>query len=61
MQRETLVIDSGTIRMQRKSNSGQLPGRTWRSRYGVMSMTASDTLFRARLGAWMDCLRASWA
>lgn len=57
----TLAIAPATIRMQRKSNSGQLAGRTWRSRYGVMSVTASDTLFRARLGAWMDCLRASWA
>lgn len=57
----TLTVEPGSIRLQRKSNSNQLAGRTWRSRHGVMSVTANDTLFRARLGAWMDCLRASWA
>lgn len=58
---DTLTVEPGSIRLQRKSNSGQLAGRTWRSRYGVMSVTSNDTLFRSRLGAWMDCLRASWA
>jgi hypothetical protein len=48
------------IRLQRKSNSNQLTGRIWRSRYGVLSVTAEDTLLRSRLQAWMDCLRASW-
>ncbi|MDP9135273.1 MAG: DUF1804 family protein [Actinomycetota bacterium] len=58
---EMLGVNPNAIRLQRKSNSSQLAGRTWRSRYGVMSVTASDTLFRSKLGAWMDCLRASWA
>lgn len=48
------------IRFQRKSNSGQLNGRSWRSRHGVLTVGANDTLFRARLGGWMDCLRRQW-
>jgi len=40
----------------RKSNSG----RIWRSKYGVLSVTASDTLFRARLEAWMHSLQEQW-
>ena len=48
------------IYLQRKSNSGKLNGRTWRSRHGVMTVGSNDTLFRARLGAWMDCLRRQW-
>jgi hypothetical protein len=48
------------IRLQRKSNSGQLAGRTWRSRYGILTVTAGDTLLRARLQGWIDCLREQW-
>jgi hypothetical protein len=48
------------IRLQRKSNSGQLAGRTWRSRYGVLTVYAGDTLLRARLQGWMDCLQEQW-
>jgi hypothetical protein len=55
-----LHTDGKQIRMQRKSNSNALTGRTWRCRYGVLTVTADDTLFRARLQAWMDCVRRSW-
>jgi hypothetical protein len=55
-----LHTDGNEIRMQRKSNSNGLTGRTWRCRYGVLTVTADDTLFRARLQAWMDCVRRSW-
>jgi hypothetical protein len=48
------------IRLQRKSNSGQLAGRTWRSRYGVLTVTAEDTQLRARLQGWIDCLQDQW-
>jgi hypothetical protein len=48
------------IRLQRKSNSNRLSGRTWRSKYGVMNVHVGDTLFRARLQAWMDCLQDQW-
>ncbi len=56
------VVDSErrSIRSQRKSNSSQLAGRTWRSRHGVLSVIVHDTLLRARIEAWMDCTRASW-
>lgn len=58
---EALDIDSTTIRLQRKSNSNQMVGRIWRSRNGVLAVTVYDTMFRARLEAWMDRLRADWA
>ena len=48
------------IRLQRKSNSNQLGGRTWRSRYGVLTIHAGDTALRARLQAWIDCLQELW-
>lgn len=48
------------ILFQRKSNSGKLNGRNWRSRHGVLTVGSNDTLFRARLGAWMDCLKRQW-
>ena len=49
-----------TIRLQRKSNSGQLAGRNWRSRYGVLTVNAGDTAMRARLQGWIDCLQEQW-
>jgi transcriptional regulator with XRE-family HTH domain len=55
-----LGIDPDRIRLQRKSNSGQLRKRTWRSRYGVLAIRVSDTLFRARLQGWIDCIREQW-
>jgi len=56
----TLGIDAREIRMQRKSNSGRLGGRTWRSRHGVLTVTTCDTLLRARLQAWMDRVQGEW-
>jgi AcrR family transcriptional regulator len=57
---EALGIDGSAIRLQRKSNSNQLAGRTWRSEYGVLGVTVNDILLRARLSAWMDSLRDAW-
>jgi hypothetical protein len=57
---EKLAIGPDEIRLQRKSNSGRLSGRTWRSRYGVLNISAADTLFRARLEAWMHSLQEQW-
>ena len=48
------------IRLQRKSNSGQLGGRHWRSRYGVLTVHVGDTALRARLQGWIDCLQEQW-
>jgi hypothetical protein len=56
----TLGIDPQDIRLQRKSNSGGLRGRNWRSRYGVLTITTCDTLLRARLQAWMGCVQEQW-
>jgi transposase-like protein len=48
------------VRLQRKSNSNGLTGRSWRSVHGVLTVHTGDTLFRARLEAWMDCVRERW-
>ena len=53
-------VDGAIIRMQRKSNSGQLSGRRWRSQHGVLTVRVNDTLLRARLQAWMDRTREGW-
>jgi hypothetical protein len=45
---------------ERKSNSNQLKGRTWRSVHGVLTVRVCDTLLRAKLNGWMDRLRESW-
>lgn len=55
-----LGVESESIRLQRKSNSGQLAGRSWRSKHGVLTVRACDTMLRARLEAWIDCVRESW-
>jgi AcrR family transcriptional regulator len=56
----TLALAPEQIRLVPKSNSGRLSGRTWRCRYGVLSVYAGDTLFRSRLQAWMDSLQEQW-
>jgi excisionase family DNA binding protein len=56
----TLGIDPGVIKLLRKSNSGQMAGRIWRSQHGVLSIRVQDTRLRARLQAWMDRLRSEW-
>ena len=55
-----LSIRPEQVVMVRKSNSGRLTGRVWRSKYGVLAVTAHDTLFRARLEAWMHSLQDQW-
>jgi transposase-like protein len=57
---ERLHIAPERVATQRKSNSGQLSGRTWRSVHGVLTIRVGDTLLRARLQAWIDRLRESW-
>jgi transcriptional regulator with XRE-family HTH domain len=55
-----LGVDPGLIRPQRKSNSGQLSGRTWRCKHGVLTVRASDTALRMRLQAWIDRQQDGW-
>ncbi len=57
---EILEAATEDMKVLRKSNSNQLTGRIWRSRYGVLSVAVSDTYLRARLQAWMDLTRQSW-
>lgn len=55
-----LEIDPDSIRFQRKSNSGQMSGRRWRSRHGVLTVTVADTHLRSRLQAWIDRVHDEW-
>jgi AcrR family transcriptional regulator len=55
-----LGVEPGDIRFQRKSNSGRLTGRMWRSKYGVLTVSAGDTLLRGRLEGWMHALQDQW-
>ncbi len=57
---ERLGVEPETIALQRKSNSGRLGGRSWRSQHGVLTVCVSETLLRARLQGWIDRLRESW-
>jgi transcriptional regulator with XRE-family HTH domain len=57
---ELLGVDADLIRFQRKSNSGQLRGRVWRSEHGVLTAFVADTYLRARLQAWMDWVQQDW-
>jgi transcriptional regulator with XRE-family HTH domain len=55
-----LGVDPKLFAPQRKSNSGQLSGRGWRSKHGVLTVRASDTALRACLQAWMDRTQDQW-
>jgi hypothetical protein len=55
-----LGVEAEMIHLQRKSNSGRLSGRTWRCRHGVLTVRVGDTYLRARLEAWMNCLKEEW-
>lgn len=57
---DRLEIEPDSVQFQRKSNSGQLSGRIWRCKYGVLTVRSSDTYFRARLQAWMDLVKDDW-
>jgi hypothetical protein len=55
-----LGIEPAEIRLHPKTNSSQLRTRTWRCEHGVGAADVHDTLFRARMAAWMDCVRGGW-
>lgn len=57
---EILGISSNVIKTMRKSNSGQLARRQWRSEHGLMTVRVGDTYFRSRLEAWMDIIKSQW-
>lgn len=57
---QVLNIQPNEIKIIRKSNSGQLSGRQFRSVYGVLSFTTGDTYLRARLQAWIDFIKQQW-
>jgi hypothetical protein len=57
---EQLGIDPHAVVLLPKSNSSQLRTRTWRCAHGVAAVDVHDTLFRARLQAWMDRVKGGW-
>jgi AcrR family transcriptional regulator len=57
---DILDVAPDRIKISRKSNSGQLSGRQFRSQYGVLSVRVADTSLRARLQGWMDFVKMQW-
>ena len=55
-----LCVNAGAIGVSWKSNSSQLTGRHFRCRHGVCTVRTNDTLLRARMQGWIDCLRERW-
>lgn len=55
-----LNIEPDCITTMRKSNSGQLAGRNFRSKYGVLTIEVGDTYFHMRLQAWMEYVKNQW-
>lgn len=55
-----LGIPDLSLELLRKSNSGQLAHRNWRSKHGVLSVRINGTVLRARLQGWIDCMRSDW-
>lgn len=55
-----LSVNEDLLTFQRKSNSGQLSGRNWRSKYGVLTVRSHDTHLRARLQGWIDRTHDRW-
>ena len=55
-----LDIDPNIIKIIRKSNSGNLSGRQWRCKFGVLQVDTSDTYFRSKIEAWIDYLKNEW-
>jgi hypothetical protein len=55
-----LGIEPSIIKLIRKSNSGKLSGRQFRSVYGLLTVLICDTYFRSRLQAWMDIVKSQW-
>lgn len=55
-----LSVAPERIKLQRKSNSNQLTGRTWRSEHGVLTVATGDTILRARVQGWMERCKAAW-
>lgn len=57
---QLLMVDPGAIRLQPKSNSGQLRTRVWRCAHGVAAVDVYDTACRSRLQAWIDLVKSGW-
>lgn len=55
-----LSIEPSSIKLIRKSNSGKMAGRNFRSVHGLLTILVLDTYFRARLQAWMDIVKSQW-
>lgn len=55
-----LGISKEQIKIRRKSNSGKLSGRQWRSEHGVFTVRVNDTYLRSRIESWMDKIQEEW-
>ncbi len=57
---DMLGISPDDIHPTRKSNSGQLEGRQFRSVHGLLTVETGDTYLRAKMQAWMDIVKSQW-
>jgi len=55
-----LDIAPDDIQLRAKDGAGKLARRSWRSQYGVMSVTVNDTYLRAKLQSWIDWIKEQW-
>jgi len=55
-----LNVSASAMKTLRKSNSGKLSGRNWRSKYGLLTVRIGDTYLRSKLQAWMNYLQKDW-
>jgi len=55
-----LKIKPSVIKTYRKSNSGALTGRNWRSEFGLLTVRVCSTELRTKLEAWMDWVQRQW-
>jgi hypothetical protein len=55
-----LGVPVESIHSTRKSNSGRMAHRNWRSKYCVLSITFCDTCLRSKIQALMDRVQENW-
>jgi len=56
----TLKINPKNIHATRKSNSGRMAHRNWRSKYCVFTVAYADTYLRSKIQALMDHIQSKW-
>jgi hypothetical protein len=53
-------VEPDRLKVLAQVNRNQLKFRTCRSGHGVLTITVSETLFRARVQGWIDGIKEEW-